>query len=1564
VSVSDAFVVGEDFVSEHYFSTDAKTQSFQAMVADRRKGWDADRDAGHPTPESAYSAARGELTRIFNGLSENADTDVVDDLYARLRGVLGFDAPIRWESARLGGSDTEAGPVIAVRTRGLTGAAPLVIVEARGALALEDLLAKDEKTLLRSFHTDDHDITSVAALLSYLFVADDGPRFALVLAGGLAVITERERWLEGRYLAVDLQLVGERNDTRRGGEIDRALTCLAADSLAPDAEGDIWWARVIDESIKHTVGVSKDLREGVRLSIEIIANEVVGRRRAKGLDPLPPDQAQPLAQQSLRFLYRILFLLYAEASPELAVLPVGDPAYERGYSLDRLRELTLVELATPRAQSGTHIFDSLGILFTLIDKGHDGNPEAADDDGTAAEGLTFRSLRADLFLPKATQLITDVGLGNAALQQVLRHLLLSKEAKGRDRGFISYAQLGINQLGAVYEGLMSYTGFFADEQLWEVAKNGDATKGSWVVPRARIEGIADSDFVRTPDEHTGELKPVVHQPGTFVYRLAGRERQQSASYYSPEVLTRFVVGQALEELLDQNGVTTRARDILDLTVCEPALGSGAFAIEAVQQLAEQYLSRRQNELGERIDPDRYAAELQKVKAYLALHQVYGVDLNATAVEFAEISLWLATMGEGLAAPWFGLHLRRGNSLVGARHAVIPAAAVKDKGWLTATPTDRPLSALGADLTGEVHHFLLPADGWGSTVDAKEAKDLALGALTRLKDWQKSLRPKLTKSQVTAFAGLARRADRLWELALRRLQIAESQIRRPILVWGTEDLPAGGEVTREQIEASLADPRGAYRRLRRVMDAWCALWFWPLTDETVTVNGELIAPPTIDQWIDALQQLLGLDLKVSRRDQQQWSLTSIDGWNELADAEHNDLTFAQAKGPDDVLAAHPWLVVCERVAMRYGFFHWELDFGPVFKRGGFDVQVGNPPWVRPDFDENAAMAEFDVTWALETKIATPRAKELKAATLAIPAARSFYLSELAAAVAVRAFVSGPGNYPHLLGLRPDLYRCFMEQTWRHMSPGGAVSLIHPETHFTDEKAGLLREATYERIRRHWQFSNELQLFDEVDHHKDYGIHVYSAPRQPKFLNACSLYHPDTVNRSLVHDGSGPEPGLKDVDGNWDLRPHASRIITVTDEVLQAWKDMLEESEVPVRRTRMVYAVNRALVSVLEKLSAATRISSLNLQFSMGWNETTDFTKGYFTKDWGTPDSWEDAILQGPHLHVATPLYKSPNPTMLHNQDWSATDFEALAEAAIPATSYKPAGARKRYDANYTSWQVTDKAGIVETLWARDYYRIAWRAMAANTGERTLIPTVIPPGCAHINGVFCVAAPNNSLTEMAVAAGSVASLVTDFSVRVAPKSGIYQGVFARLPLVTSQALLSQLVLRILRLTCITNAYVELWRGCFAPAMQADSWTGGFDHDRRRPLGDIGSEWTQDTPLRIAADRRLALVEIDALVALGLGLTADELCTIYRTQFPVLYGYDRKTYLYDASGRLVPAEIMTPWRTRGDTLSEDERTATNPAGNTYVYQPPFRFLDREADMRQAHAEFERRLAATGSG
>jgi hypothetical protein len=1570
---SDAIVVGEEWISEHYFTTDATKESFKARVLARRSDWDAVKEQG--SPRTRFTAARTSLLNRLATLDATTEEHASDvrAINADVRSILGYDG--------IGFTRTVQGPVTLVHAPGLEHTPGLAIIDAIPAETIEDLLVKDVSNLAEPFlpagvedtgspadHKDG--VTSVARLLSLLFVHDDyKPAFALVLAGPHLLVAERERWPEGRYLAVDLQLVAERNDDKRGGEVDRALTCVSADSLAPDAQGDIWWSATLAESVKHTVGVSKDLREGVRLSIEIIANEVVARRKAQDLDPLPAEEAQPLAKQSLRFLYRILFLLYAEASPELGVLPTGAPEYENGYSLDRLRELVLVELPTQRSQAGTHLYESLGALFRLVDQGHDprsSSVEPVETTGTI-DGLTFRSLRADLFKPEATAHIDEVGLGNAALQRVLRHLLLSKEQRGRDRGFISYAELGINQLGAVYEGLMSYTGFFAETNLYEVAKDGNAEKGSWVVPVERAEHIAKKDFVTGEDEH-GQPVPVLHEQGTFVFRLAGRERQQSASYYTPEVLTRFVVSQALEELLDQDGKRTTAKEILELTICEPALGSGAFAIEAVRQLAEQYLARRQEELGETVDPDAYPRELQRVKAYLALHQVYGVDLNATAVELAEISLWLDTMVEGLEAPWFGLHLRRGNSLIGARKAVYSRAQVEDKSWLKAVPKPVVTGTKSPDeapsIEGRVPHFLLPAEGWGAAADVgKDIKELVPDAVADLKKWRRSTQAKPTKKQAEALVGLGRRVERLWEIAGRRLAIAEQQIRRDIPLWDGNNSsvveeraeraskPHDRVVTREEIEASLVDPDGAYRRLKLVMDAWCALWFWPLTEEEV-------APPTLEQWYEALRLILGADtLKASVAKRGDDTLQAALTWDELGDVEHNDRVYADAKPIAQVLDQHKWLDVCQGIVTRQGFFHWELDFAPILAiRGGFNLQLGNPPWVRPAVDMEALLAEGDPWWRLKGKVTQGEVAERLNATLELPGLQSLVVGATSDLAAVSEFLGAVNNHPLLVGLQPDLYRCFMERTWGNQDVSGVVALVHPESHFTDEKAGPLRASAYGRLRRHWQFINELTLF-EIDHHVAFGVHVYASHREPHFLMASSLYHPDTVERSLMHDGSGVEPGLKNDDGHWDTGAHARRIIEVDDSVLMTWHALLEDEQRPVRHTRMVYTVNRAAAAALAKLAPAPRLSELNLEFSAGWHEKGDRVRGYFDSAWGTPAGWPEVILQGPHFHVGNPFYKQPNETMANNLDWSPVDLETLPADAVPVTSYKPAGSPAKYAAAYTHW------GDDKSIPARDHYRVAWRRMAANTGERTLIPAVIPPGAAHVHPVHTLALTDGSLRDVVRTSALLGSLVADFTVRSVGKSEINFTTIRRSVSPDFAALEDSLLLRALRLAALTDAHGDLWTG--VELREVDDWVGGLDYKARPRLIDVGREWSSNVPLRRASDRRQALVEIDAIVALSLGIEADELCTIYRTQFPVLYGYDRNKYLYDTNGREVPTPILQLWRRKGlnetstDGLSEEERTHTNASGNTYVYEMPFRALDREADMRQAYAHFEKVLA-----
>jgi hypothetical protein len=200
------------------------------------------------------------------------------------------------------------------------------------------------------------------------------------------------------------------------------------------------------------------------------------------------------------------------------------------------------------------------------------------------------------------------------------------------------------------------------------------------------------DFV--PGEIVVERRtrqPRIYPRGEFILHLNGMDRINSASYYTPEVLIRTLVREVLSERLKGFG-PEGADHLLSLTICEPAMGSAAFINEMCDQLAHEYLRLKQEQTGRLIEPGRYEDELRRTKHFIATRNVYGVDLNPTAVELGGLSLWLGSMhrllvrkGEGPepdryrvgAVPWFGLRLRAGNSLIGARRAVWTSDQLRD-----------------------------------------------------------------------------------------------------------------------------------------------------------------------------------------------------------------------------------------------------------------------------------------------------------------------------------------------------------------------------------------------------------------------------------------------------------------------------------------------------------------------------------------------------------------------------------------------------------------------------------------------------------------------------------------------------------------------------------------------------------------------------------------------------------------------------------------------------------------------------------------------------------------------
>lgn len=1028
------------------------------------------------------------------------------------------------------------------------------------------------------------------ALASWLFQSELGeaggprPRFVLLLCGGVLVLADRRSWNEGRYLAVNLDAALERNDRSQQGELATIAALFSLDMLRP---GENDQSRTIDALLKsssaNAAGVSGELRHGLQRSVEIIANEVLARMAEPENDVTPADIESPkipfareLTSESLRYLYRVLFLLYAEARPELGILPADDGSYEAGYSMARLRELVErdEELVEEEARNGFHLHESLDVLFNKVNFGHRPYGTEADDDQPGDDeetrktkaarrsedrGLRFEPLRSELFEPRSVRLIgrgvldprsdedsdprwLDLRLRNAALHEVLRLLMMKKGKRGERGGFISYRNLGINQLGAVYEGLMSYTGIIAEEELCEVAKGGDPEKGSWLIPLKKQDQYPDKSLVHYDenDARKGLRGVKKYEKGSFVYRLAGRDRETSASYYTPESLTQVTVELALKHCLDQerdaddNVIKTRASELLKYKICEPALGSGAFLNEAINQVAEEYLRRRQDELGATIPTADALTEKQKAKAYIALHNAYGVDLNATGVELAEVSLWLNTMHPGMRAPWFGLHLRRGNSLIGARRAVYAADDVTGNEWLKAkgalVPTPLPFLKDGEPQPlpqDAVHQFLLPSPGWAAVSGSKEAKELAKEGVEQLAAWKRGIlqRPKRSKagkskkepvSQFTRLRDAARRVEFLWSLVVKRMELSEQAIARRIDVWGAN--PTDPEfaflhhpdqaVSKEQVLEDLFNAADTpYWRLKKVMDAWCALWFWPadkagLLDGTAgdyvagpqvmgadslsrlldgaPLTTEPLAPPTghepspvtkprpaprfveatalfalgpeqtsfedlelsaddsvvevkqvrpraqatapkpkaperrpiiplkdLDDWLEFLEAMLGTaDVPEG---------TLIDSFKDLKALKSFEETLPSFMGmdagnPED---RFPWLREVHDIAEDQGFLHWELEFALVFARnGGFDLQVGNPPWVRPRWNESAVLAEHEPWFELEDKASASEKGSRRRKVLAAEGAHRYVLGELTNTTAQVAVFGSPQMYPLL------------------------------------------------------------------------------------------------------------------------------------------------------------------------------------------------------------------------------------------------------------------------------------------------------------------------------------------------------------------------------------------------------------------------------------------------------------------------------------------------------------------------------------------------------------------------
>ena len=1419
-----------------------------------------------------------------------------------------------------------------------------------------------------------------------LFGQTEPPRFILLIGMNQIALIDRNKWNEKRYLQFELEEIFSRHEE---STLQAMAVLLHRDSLCPE-EGTALLDELDANSQKHASGVSQDLKYALRESIELLGNEVLydmEHRQGRDLNADPVDAGQ-LTIECLRYMYRMLFVLFIEARPELGYAPIKAQTYLTGYSLESLRDIAdSIRDDVKEVGSGYYLHETLSKLYDLIYNGYPATEEEVlrySQEESLHDMFVISPLKAHIFDPEYTKMITGVKLRNSVMLRIIDLMSLTRETGRRNdrRGRISYANLGINQMGSVYEALLSYRGFIAELTLFEVKRAGDSFNEldvGYFVAEEELDQYTEDERVRyEKDDPDGKYKKGQlrkYEKGTFIYRLAGREREKSASYYTPEVLTKCLVKYALKELLEGKN----AEEILHLTVCEPAMGSAAFLNEAINQLAEAYLDRKQKELREMIPAEKRLKELQKVKMYIADRNVYGIDLNPVAVELAEVSLWLNTIYEGGFVPWFGNQLVNGNSLIGARRQVYSESALttSSKGlhWYENAPDRVPLGTERKKRRGyaQIYHFLLGDPGMCSYND-KVIKQLEPDNIKLMKAWNKKFTAPYNPNDLETLRGLSEVVDELWKNQIKLRQTIEAETQDALSVYGYSDTAVDSHTTirqKDQIYSKIYKSEhmknaGPYARLKFAMDYWCALWFWPIDKADMLptrseflneMNLILVGTFSTNGYSNTLEYQQ-LSLFPTERDEILMKINELFPGKNLVDI-------------DNLCTLFPRLALVREIAEQNHFMHWELEFADLFaERGGFDLVIGNPPWVLLGWNEQAAIGDSQPQFMIKNLSAAQTAA-LRSLALLQRETKLTYFSEYESISGQQNFMGAYQNYPLLKGMKTNLFKCFLPQAWEYGGKNGVSAFVHPDGVYDDPKGGMLREALYSRLCQHVQYENELNLFEGTNDHgrMRFATNIYkNGKKTVKFDTINNVFSPITVDQCYDTSIIGPVPGIKNENGNWSTKGHADRVITVGQQELKLFARLFDGSE-EWRKARLPVLHAKQLVDVFTCFGDKEQLQSIkeDLFTIQMWNETNSQKDGTLKRDVHFPISPVEMIYSGPHIGVGNPLFKTSRRNCTVNSDYDSIDLTCIPKEYFQRSNYAPACKMEEYYSR-----------IPKTQWGKRYnehYRLSWRKMLNQSGERTLISAIIPPETAQLITVHGVAFRNDA--DLLTMATLLTSLPLDFYVKSTGKSDLLWDGASQFVYIPSLYLSAKV--RMLMLNCLTSSYEALWKKCFLKDFCNDNWSKIDPRLCPERFMTLTDTWSWNTPLRMDYERRQALVEIDVLTAMALGMTLDQLETIYRIQFPVLRQYEADTW-YDATGRIVFTNnrgltgvgfTRSEWENgiKGARAGQkfyrtitDDTLPGGPVERTIEYVAPFDRCDRERDYETAWKFFEEKYRGKG--
>jgi hypothetical protein len=643
----------------------------------------------------------------------------------------------------------------------------------------------------------------------------------------------------------------------------------------------------------------------------------------------------------------------------------------------------------------------------------------------------------------------------------------------------------------------------------------------------------------------------------------------------------------------------------------------------------------------------------------------------------------------------------------------------------------------------------------------------------------------------------------------------------------------------------------------------------------------------------------------------------------------------------------------------------LEFIEVFwLRDGFDVICGNPPWVLASFDVVSVISEkFPEVILKGMNAPNVRANKQSYFDKCIQL-ESIYNEELIESTCTNVFTNSACVYPYLQGIKTDLYMCILETSYDMISNNGFIGMVHPESIYDTAKLSKFRGEAYHRLRYHFQFHNEYRLFAEVHHETTYGINIYGNEReQIKFYSIHNLYHPNTIDASFSHDGLGLCHGVK-YKGKWNVVPHKDRIVEFDRTALDVLSSAFEEEI--TSNPKLINTQSESTIEIVEKLARfKTHVCDYQSIITVGFNETTAADDGMISREVYSPHYDDYCIYNGPHVYVSTPLYKMPRPYVDNNSSYDVIDHLLIDEDFVPTTCFKPRLTNSKLHEVIKGFIIgQDREGnaIYDSLF--DYYKLGISEWVGPTSERTLSGGILPPTVYHVGTIVSTTFKDpNMVVELC---GIINSLILDFYIKITGASHVKQYRIEKFPLGIEEKYKDALYVRVLMLNCLTNSYSDLWHECWRDNYLKEKWS--IVDSRLKPFGSLERYWSWNVPLRNYFERRQALVEIDVIIAMALGLSLKDLESVYSIQFPVLEQNENDTW-YDQKGNIVftcskgltgvgvdrsvwnTIREMKPGETYVHTIEKSELYK----GQQVTYYAPFTRCDRIEDYRRAWAHFE---------